>query len=296
MGECVVGDEAALRAAVWQDPEADLPRLVYADYLEDHATDPCPACGGEWVDRIECRACGGSGSVPDGRGDLAAFIRCQVRLSQLESERADLLDSEIDWSARTGLSAAWRPNCGACGCADREESMSDPGCPPHDPRSPHGRAEELAAKIGGERVRELALFAARGAAWFGPAACLTPPGERERGRFDVVARGFVSAAHLPLAAFTSGVARALAAAGPLEGGVWLSDREPYHNGAGFALYNMGRPRPRDIRETANVPTKLFRLMVAPGQLNQRWVAFPTAAEAASALSRAAAAWAVGRGT
>lgn len=64
------------------------------------------------------------------------------------------------------------------------------------------------------RRRERALFAAHGAAWFGPTGCLTPPNERERqsgGEFRVVRRGFVARGALPAAAWLAHADQILAA-------------------------------------------------------------------------------------
>jgi len=90
-----VTDEADLLRAVFATPDDDLPRLVYADWLEEHGgTVPCPKCKGTRIERrgesvgrefsgfsMEYRSydcpCG-TGTVPDGRRERAEFIRCQV--------------------------------------------------------------------------------------------------------------------------------------------------------------------------------------------------------------------------
>jgi uncharacterized protein (TIGR02996 family) len=88
-------DELGLIAAVCADPDDDVVRLAYADYLEENAgAVPCPAhchrgrvCtsdiyeGTEWED---CPTCNGSGTAPDGRADRAELIRVQCELAKLD--------------------------------------------------------------------------------------------------------------------------------------------------------------------------------------------------------------------
>lgn len=97
-----VTDGDAILAAVLANPEDDLPRLVYADWLDENAGGPvpCRACGGSgWrvartrvaeMDRDEynlsesrCGACGGTGAVSDGFAERAEFIRVQVEVARL---------------------------------------------------------------------------------------------------------------------------------------------------------------------------------------------------------------------
>ena len=82
-------DERALLNTVIAYPTDDMPRLVYADYLEETATrSMCEACDGTGV--IEagrgrqkvCAACT-LGYVSDGRAERAEFIRIQCELSSL---------------------------------------------------------------------------------------------------------------------------------------------------------------------------------------------------------------------
>lgn len=102
--------EAALLAAIRENPGEDAPRLVLADWLEENAeTAACAACKGRvWPlvpppDVIEtvntfgvvtryaklgpfkavmpCSACHGTGRVSDGRKELSEFIRVQCELA-----------------------------------------------------------------------------------------------------------------------------------------------------------------------------------------------------------------------
>jgi uncharacterized protein (TIGR02996 family) len=66
-------DELALLKTVLSSPEDDTPRLVYADWLDEHAgTAPCPGCGGTGFEQRECKVCGArpdsEGCIDHGRG------------------------------------------------------------------------------------------------------------------------------------------------------------------------------------------------------------------------------------
>jgi uncharacterized protein (TIGR02996 family) len=90
------------QAFLWkiaEEPACDAHRLVYADWLDEHAGSvPCPECKGtgrqsswdedgdregtpcfRWQD---CSRCKGTGAVPDGRRERAEFIRVQVELAR----------------------------------------------------------------------------------------------------------------------------------------------------------------------------------------------------------------------
>lgn len=87
-----------LAAAVLDRPHDDTPRLAVADWLDDNSGRvECPACEGRegyWDDGgfkyqsavwVACPACGGSGSVSDGRAEYAEFVRVQVELARMRS-------------------------------------------------------------------------------------------------------------------------------------------------------------------------------------------------------------------
>lgn len=78
--------EAGLMGAILAVPEDDNPRLIYADWLDEHAVDAvCTDChqgrryGSDW---INC-PCRGTGRVSDGRRELAEFVRVQCELARL---------------------------------------------------------------------------------------------------------------------------------------------------------------------------------------------------------------------
>lgn len=94
---------AALLRAVLADPASDTARLIYADWLDEHADDPCPGCDGRGevrycdaagdMDDEPCRECGGglaggyrrgSGKTV-GRRDRAEFVRVQVELLRVRA-------------------------------------------------------------------------------------------------------------------------------------------------------------------------------------------------------------------
>lgn len=101
MGDPMTPAEAALLAAVLAAPGDDAPRLVYADWLEEHAVyGPCERCRGgtkvnpkdgfhydrtqnrfDFDPKAKCSACSGAGSVSDGRKERAEFIRVQCELA-----------------------------------------------------------------------------------------------------------------------------------------------------------------------------------------------------------------------
>lgn len=87
--------EAALLAGILANPEADLPRLVYCDWLEESAGEvECGTCKG--VKRLnygladgDCFVCSGTGRVSDGRRERSEFIRVQVELAGMPSPPSD---------------------------------------------------------------------------------------------------------------------------------------------------------------------------------------------------------------
>jgi uncharacterized protein (TIGR02996 family) len=75
-----MSDEAALRAAIISHPDDDTPRLVYADWLDEHAPDPTP-------------------SPAAGPSARAEYIRVQCRLARFpfdEPDYPELLERQDD--------------------------------------------------------------------------------------------------------------------------------------------------------------------------------------------------------
>lgn len=172
-------DADALLASILDRPDDDLPRLVFADWLDEQGNESDAA--------------------------RAAFIRVGCEIAELERERVRRFNDAIDWKECTGISATWCGNCGDCSCKNREESMSDKGCPLHDPASKHCCLEMLEYKESRLRNHERELWNANSGLWFGTRGPNPLPGDLGwakdddglyirthggRGRY-VIRRGFV---------------------------------------------------------------------------------------------------------
>lgn len=76
-------DEAALLRMIRANPDDDIPRLVYADWLEEHEGNAdCRECGGRGVLYIKpnpvlCSYCRATGGASNGYARRAEFIRVQ---------------------------------------------------------------------------------------------------------------------------------------------------------------------------------------------------------------------------
>lgn len=92
----MITDKEALLAAVVADLDNDLPRLVFADWLDEHAgTSPCVSCKGKGEvpsytgmyqhGRDTCTSCKGEGLVSDGNAEWAELIRIQCELAVVET-------------------------------------------------------------------------------------------------------------------------------------------------------------------------------------------------------------------
>ena len=210
-------DEAALMRAVLDHPHDDLPRLAYADWLEENAeTAACGRCGGDrersWQEpvyggfvTVSCPSCGGTGYVADARAERAEFIRVQCELARIGNPHPD------------------SPKGSMCG---------DPACPCIR-RWPLG-------------VRERKVWAGHGRAaeWFpdiGMAVTIgqsvSDAAERAGLRVAFIRRGFVEAVTLPLATFREHAAALFAAHPLLE--VRLSDAVVYPSGGNDTYYLGG---------------------------------------------------------
>jgi uncharacterized protein (TIGR02996 family) len=87
-------DQRALLAAVLENPAADLPRLIYADWLDEPAragTVECGVCKGDGSARqdyaskwpLPCTFCSGTGRVSNGNAQRAEFVRVQCDVARL---------------------------------------------------------------------------------------------------------------------------------------------------------------------------------------------------------------------
>lgn len=214
-------DETCLLAAILAAPDDDLPRLVYADWLEENAgTVECWRCKGTASivtrydndegpivpgTRRKCDRCSGSGRVSDGRRERAEFIRVQCELADLEKVLSKPLEEQDLCSE---VSANWCPTCGDCTCPDPEDRKDDYTCPLHNPMSRHGGDDSLKAHIHALRNRERELLSGWHPYWCSAAFGWTlGPFTETMGRSQPVARwerGFASEVRLPLAKFIGG--------------------------------------------------------------------------------------------
>ena len=286
-----MSDADALLWAILSDPADDLPRLMYADWLEEHPVDPCPHCGGgrpgEWCHPVNgagrCATCDGTNVVPNRNAERAEFIRVQVELA----------------------SRAW--NC--------------PGCSPHSTHCFEGCDDCDTHSALRRRERELWAKGVKGAFVGVPGGWIVAITGETPGGWDRLAefrRGFVEAISCDLAAFaggpcevcrywsrgpgtymdpghpscgtcrgtgrTPGIAKALFLSQPVTA-VTLTDREPYWNGGGFCWYRTTRHRPSPaVPESAVLPDEF---------LKPRLASFVSIGDATDWLSRRAVAW--GRG-
>jgi uncharacterized protein (TIGR02996 family) len=117
--------EQALLAAIAAQPGEDTPRLMLADYLDENAGRvECPTCKGKgdgvmYADSLwpgeRCRACKGTGTVPDEPADRAELIRVQVELVKwLEVDYNRIGDLQRRQSALIEKHPEWRPACPVC--------------------------------------------------------------------------------------------------------------------------------------------------------------------------------------
>ena len=244
-------DELAFLAAIRAAPEDDVPRLVYADWLEEHQTDECSRCAGrgavgwDYVNGVGrppkvhlCPECSGSGRVPNRYAERAAFIRVQCEYNNRPRSRRD-----------------------------------------NDPRY------MMAPYWQRLRDRERALFTAHAAAWWqGERVCLGEPNSNMVYPRLVVRRGFPSEWHGTMAAwcgercscwsdnlgcaacnntrFHPGVGPAVVAKYPLTG-VRFADRTPHKTLAGRFGWSLDD---EDYHRPNYVPEQLYRLIeVVPGR-------------------------------
>jgi uncharacterized protein (TIGR02996 family) len=102
-------DELAFRRAICASPDDDLPRLVYADWLDEQpATERCPngPCLSGWVMRADgrmgadqCRTCDGKGTTPTRYAERAEFIRVQIELASMTA-KGDWMNRQSDLELR----------------------------------------------------------------------------------------------------------------------------------------------------------------------------------------------------
>jgi uncharacterized protein (TIGR02996 family) len=179
-------EHATFLKAIIARPDLDLPRLVYADWLEGTAGQkPCPACPElgygnepEWTTEIPLYWCGqcdqATRSVPNGHAERAEFIRVQCELARLN-------DDSVMCHHPDAKPGDWCNDSDCLKC---------------------GRAAAL-------RRRERELWAAHGKTWFGTE--FTAAGWVT---LEDVRRGFMESVEMPWSDFRTH-AHAIMAATPL---------------------------------------------------------------------------------
>lgn len=162
-------EDKALLMAVLANPADDLPRKVFADWLDEH-------------------------------GDLtrAEFIRTQCAVAEVEQELSRPYRFQTEC---TELSANWCGVCGDCCCPSPEESKNDSNCPLHSPRSRHSSDDSLRSVLLDLTTRESELWTAggHGMPWPRLAATMTLNffGRLSCHRMAVYRRGFVDEVVVP---------------------------------------------------------------------------------------------------
>ena len=214
--------QAAFIAAIRANPEDDLPRLVYADWLEEN-----------------------------GDAARAEFIRVQCRLSQIE---AVLAKPYGDQALCTEVAANWCPVCGECCCPESEAGEGDPSCPLHSPMSRHAGDDSVRAVLGRLRRRVWELTIARHKEWFVLAGHLpsqwtgqytgwdvelsywAPGGKHPTSGSATVRRGFVSEVRCRLTDWCGGLCDLCERCGRRMGfGTMTSPQCPHCHGPGRPL-------------------------------------------------------------
>lgn len=194
--EDLLRDLPFLRAIV-QSPDDDLPRLVYADFLEE-----------------------------SGDAARAAFIRVQCVVAEIGRILAKPFEDQRPLHLRCGV--VWCPVCGDCCCPHPEDSKDDDRCPLHSVMSRHaGDSGLYALRARTEKVANDLLAAHP--EWNPDASRFTVYcGNRQvvdNGPSVFFERGFVAKVRIPLAQFLGGECQ-------LCGGVGEELDHVVHYGAG----------------------------------------------------------------
>lgn len=267
-------DELAFRAAICADPDSDALRLVYADQLYD------------W-----------------GRNEQAEFVRVQVELARLPNsarchdkptaDKQQCLDCWEDEQLRRrerelfgvivyGNPVAtnswyWSPKCLIKLCDDAPlMSLSNPA---HLSNADDSVSWNFSRGLIAHVAAPLATLIDGECPKCGGDGVNPPYNYHRESCRDCRGTGR-----------TPGIIAALHGVEPIEpDGVRATDREPYHNGAGYCWFDAERTIPRDeVYGGANLPRELFHFvrLEKGNERNGRWAAFDSPAAAHAALGRA----------
>lgn len=272
---------AALLRGVLLRPADDTARLVYADWLDEHAgTVPCVKCEGTRIQRVvggygDCSDCRETGTVSDGCAERAEFIRVQIEWERTPAaDRASELVHHWNRICNKPRRAEWFGiKCPAC---DGKKKVPAPWAAGHGGQAPVRCSHCDGTGFAPTDVRR--GFVERVACRMGD--CRST-GDVLRHSHDTPS-GTVY--HL------TDWARGVLKAHPV---TWweIVDREPYHNGRGHSFFDESRPDPSlAVAHGANIQTLVFKeLLIDHNRANNRWAHYET-----HKLARDALALAVGR--
>jgi uncharacterized protein (TIGR02996 family) len=182
-------DGDALYSAIMAAPADQAPRLVYADWLDEHDGGvPCGICDGQgyqnWLAGTalsSCKACAGTGRVTN--AEIAEFIRLQCRFDNLKI---------IPCVCQVRGNGTLVKRCANCEQLKKERTLIERLRPSTIEKigrpSPHCHAWSL-CRDDNRRVRQNGVF---------------PPEPFREAFILIVIGGFVSKAILPMLAFTGG--------------------------------------------------------------------------------------------
>ena len=227
-----MNDADALLRAILANPDDDLPRLVYADWLEEH-----------------------------GESERAEFIRVQCELAGMDiSEHAHAF-----WRGQLGPCPDWVGRANALREREREllrdwtrSLLGEP-----EGLAPCRRGNELGYKtatgqfVAAEFRRGFVYAVSCTLATFagGPCGRCGGSGDATQNLYCFACSG---TGQIPGTGRTPGVAKALFASQPVER-VTLTDREPYWHGGAYCWYWDDRSQPSpDVHGAAELPGFLFQ--------------------------------------
>lgn len=315
---------AGLLRDILTHPHDDTPRLVYADRLDELAgSAACGRCGGDGsligdpecescsgagrvadpdseyndgtmdcpdCDRIDCPACGGTGSVSNGLAERAEFVRVQVEIAHHE--------------IAAGHRLADHCCCVPCVCSkplrDRERELWTAAHARKWGLGDGWRRTVHATSLGTGTLP--AAFVSRG--FVAELRCdLRTFAGGECGRCqDQPGWAFTAGSRLRRCpdcsgtGRTPGLAAAIFASQPVTV-VRLTCRRPHYNGYGYGWFNADRDRPSSgVPEAAEIPADIWHKMPPVGVskiVDGRFKAHATKQDADLALSLGAIAY--GRG-
>lgn len=342
-----VTDRESLLRNILLHPEDDLPRLVMADWLQEHdASWPCDQPGyARGEPHAICAKCKGFGVLENHYAARAEFIRIQCELARMPPRKVyresvnfifwhndgsvdlhdegmgypavgECVDLLLDNESRRGgaernlagkrvYKAHWhgvritgRSGTGGYQFRIDEGSGPWPGQPLKDQERElwlGGVVDQFLGVGGFYKATEPHL------------SQVWPGGSYSINATVAVRRGFVERVEMPLREFVGirenyahmgevtwreGHAADLFRREPISE-VILTDRQPYHNGAGHSWFNAERTnQAQTVAAAANLPRELFVLLdsngPSPSTYYERYWPFPTVADANRRLSEAAA--------